>query len=113
MQTLKSYIHQFPEGDEITVWDNVYDIEFYCYNQENDAWDSAMMKLANKLNVVQVSSRGVTVDLTDLIERNLGNLKKAGLFISPDIDDIMDDMESILAGNVSENWFIKFVSCLR
>lgn len=112
--TLRAYLHKMEQGDEVTVWDNTYDIEVYFYNQEGDAWDSAMMKLASKLDVLDVSPNGgVTVDLTGLIERNLGNLRKANLFISLDIDDIMDDMEAILAGNVSENWLVKFVSCLK
>lgn len=109
--TLFDYIKQTPEGEEITVWDEVYDMETYFYNQEYDAWDKAMMGLAKKLNVVEVTSGGVVVDLYDLINRNVENI--SGLFYDPDIDSIMGSMESILAGNVSENWFDEFVSYLE
>jgi hypothetical protein len=109
--TLLDYIKQTPEGDEITVWDDTYDIEVYFYNESRDAWDKAMMKLASKLNVVEVGNDGVVVDLYELIERNLSNI--SGLFYNPDIEIIMDDMEAILAGNVSEEWLTEFINCLK
>lgn len=110
--TLKEYILQAPEGDEITVWDKDYDMEVYFYNQTDDAWDRAMMDLASKLNVVNVSDNGITVDLSDLIERNQPALEASDLFYDADVDAIMDDMENILAGGVSENWLVKFIDCL-
>ena len=108
--TLKEYLLQMPEGEEVTVWDNTYDMETYFYNQTGSAWDDAMMDLADKLNVVDVHNDGVVVDLYELIERNLSNI--SGLFYDPDVEIIMDDMESILAGNISEDWFDTFVHCL-
>lgn len=111
--TLKEYLMQTPEGEEITVWDDVYDIEVYFYNQIDDTWDKAMMDLANKLNVVEVQNDGVVVGLYELIERNIDNPEFKRLFIDIDTDAIMDDIETILAGNVSEGWFVKFVNCLR
>ena len=112
--TLFEYILSTPEDEEITVWDSVYDMETYFYNQENDAWDKAMLDLAKKLNVVEITSNGVTVDLYDLISRNIDNIRDSALFYDPDldVDEVMDDMENILAGNVSEFWFEAFVSCL-
>ena len=109
--TLLEFIKQFPEGEEITVWDDTYDLEVYFYNQSDDAWDRAMLDLASKLNVVEVHNDGVVVDLYELIERNLSNI--SGLFYEPDVDIIMDDMEAILAGSVSEDWFNTFVDCLK
>jgi len=111
--TLKEYILQTPKGDEITVWDDTYDIEVYFYNQISDVWDKAMMDLADMLNVVEIGNGGVVVDLYELIERNIDNPEFERLFIDVDTDAIMDDIESILAGNVSEGWFVKFVNCLR
>jgi len=110
---LSSIIKKSPKGDEITVWDDTYDIEVYFYNQENDAWDRAMMDLASKLNVVDMHNGGVTVDLYELIERNIPALEASGLFKICDTDVIMDDIESILAGYVSEDWLCEFVDCLR
>ena len=111
--TLKEYLMQTPEGEEITVWDNTYDIEVYFYNQNDDAWDDAMMNLADKLNIVEVRNDGVIVDLYELIDRNIDNPEFKRLFITVDTDTIMDDMESILAGYVSEEWLSDFANCLR
>lgn len=111
--TLKDYLIQTAEGEETAVWDNTYDIEVYFYNQIDDDWDKTMMDLASKLNVVAIRDGGVIVDLYDLMENNIDALTEADLFITTDVDDIMDDMESILAGYVSESWLRKFVDCLN
>lgn len=111
--TLLDYIKQTSKGEEITVWDDTYDIETYFYNESRDAWDKAMLKLASKLNVVDVNNDGVTVDLYDLIERNINNPKFKDLFIRVDVDSIMDDMMNILSGYVSEEWLTEFVNCLK
>lgn len=111
--TLKDYLLECPEGEEITVWDRDWDMEVYFYNQTDDAWDRAMMDLASKLNIVDVRNDGVIVDLYDLVERNNEALEASGLFYDPDTDAIMEDMDNILAGYVSEEWLEKFVSCLR
>lgn len=110
--TLYEYIQSTPEGEEITVWDNTYDIEVYFYNQDDSYWDHSMMDLAKKLNVVDVQNDGVIVDLYDLIERNIDVLDESGLFNICETDAIMDDMEAILAGYVSEDWLRKFVDTL-
>ena len=110
--TLLDFIKQTPEGEEITVWDDTCDLEVYFYNQSGDAWDRAMLDLASKLNVVEVRNDGVVVDLYELIERNIDNPEFDELFYVIDIDDIMYDMDAILAGNVSEDWFNTFVHCL-
>lgn len=111
--TLLEYIKTRPEGDEITVWDDTYDTEVYFYNQNDDAWDKAMMKLASKLDVLETHDDGVVVDLYELLDANIENLEKSNLFYDTDVDAIMDDIDSILAGNVSESWLIKFVDCLN
>lgn len=110
--TLLEYIRTCPEGDEITVWDNDWDMETYFYNQADDDWDRAMMKLASKLNVIEVQDDGVVVDFYDLIERNQPALEKSDLFYDTDVDAIMEDMDNILAGYVSEEWLSRFVDCL-
>lgn len=98
-------------GDEITVWDKTYDMEtYFCYTNNGDAWDNAMMDLAKLLNVVEERPNGVVVDFTGLIEPKTGDL--SDLFIDNDIDAIMDGLDLILAGNVSEKWLIKFVEIL-
>lgn len=98
-------------GDEVTVWDKDYDMETYFrYEKDGDAWDNAMMDLAKLLEVVETRSDGVVVDFTGLIEPKVDNL--SDLFIDNDIDAIMDELDLILAGNVGEKWFVKFVEIL-
>lgn len=103
--------------DEITVWDKDYDIESYFYGimsskDDLDAWDTAMVELSKLLDVVEISSDGVTVNLSEVIEKNINELKNANLFIRCDIDNIMSDIMSILSGNVPEEWLQKFVDVL-
>lgn len=104
--------------NEITVWDKNYDVEVYFYgifrNKDNlDDWDKAMVELSKLLVVVNYSPEGVTVNLSDVIEKNLQNLANADLFICCTLDAIMADIHSILAGYVSEEWLQRFVSVLK
>lgn len=106
-------INILDDGDEITVWDKDYDTEIYfCKDDNPDEWTKAINKIASELDVVKVGERAVVVNLGDLISKRLSILNKADLFIQCDIDSIMDDIESIFAGNVSENWMIKFADAL-
>lgn len=113
--TLYEYIKQ-TEDWEVTVWDKDYDIEVYFYKNDDeedlDSWDNSMEKFSKLLVVDNISSRGVTVNMSELIESKMENLKKAKLFIRTDIDSIMDDIEAIISGNVSETWLENFVSAL-
>lgn len=98
---------------ENTVWDKDYDVETYFYkNDEEDAWDKAMNDLAKLLTVVEVRKDGLIVNLSEVIENKLPDLKKADLFNVCVVDFIMDDIGNILAGNVSEEWLAKFVETL-
>lgn len=98
-------------GEEVTVWDKDYDMEtYFSYTKDGDDWDKAMMDLAKLLQVVENSSKGITVDFTGLIEPKVDNLKD--LFVDNDIDAIMDELDLILAGNVGEKWMTKFVEIL-
>ena len=101
-------------GDEVTVYDKDYDMEtYFSYTKDGDDWDKAMMDLAKLVQVTRfdpLDSLHVTVDFTGLIEPKTEELKD--LFIDNDIDSIMDDIESILAGNVSEKWLVDFVKAL-
>jgi len=111
--TLGEYIRQTDYGSEITVWDKDYDIEVYFDNYGDDAWANAMMTFADKLDIVRFDGKGgVTVNMSDVIERNINNPKFEDLFIDVDVDAIMDDMPAILAGNVSEEWLVEFADCL-
>lgn len=103
--------------DEVTVYDEDYDVEVYFYKhdyfEDLDKWDDAMDELAKMLTITSFHSNGaVSVNLSQLIESKMDNLKKAKLFKEYDIDFIMDDIERVISGNVPEEWLEKFVHAL-
>ena len=110
---LYDYLVTLEEGTELTVWDTDYDIESYFYNDEaDDDWQTSMLELAKLLDVIEIKERGVVVNLSEVIEKKLNELKEANLFIKCNIDSIMNDIQNILAGYVSEEWFKEFVDVL-
>ena len=110
---LYEYLTTLEEGTELTVWDKEYDMETYFYNDEaDDDWQTSMLELAKLLDVIEVKERGVVVNLSEVIEKKLNELKEADLFIKCNIDSIMNDIQNILAGYVSEEWFKEFVDVL-
>lgn len=112
--TLHEYLSLMGEGEELTVWDKDYDIETYFYSDRpDDSWSQSVWKLSEKLEIVKISTRGVTVNLSNVIQRYLDKLKAADLFIDCDVDTIMEDIQNILSGNVSEEWIEKFVAALE
>ena len=112
--TLYDYLKLMPEGEELTVFDKDYDMETYFYGgKPNDKWDKAMFNLSKLLTIEEIRNNGVTVNLSKIIENRIEELSNANLFIRCDIDSIMDDIDNILAGNVSENWMDEFVSILK
>lgn len=112
--TLYQYLKETEEGTEVAIWDIDYDIESYFYNDEDpeDRWQTAMLELAKKLDVIEIHKNSVEVNLSELIEKNIENLKEADLFIRCTTNSIMDDMQNILSGYISEEWFKKFVDVL-
>ena len=100
-------------GDEVTVVDKDYDMEAYFYyvsGKEADRWDKAMMKLAKVLDAKFLGNGHVEVNLSDLVESHIDKLK--GLFIHCEIDAIMEGMDLILSGYVSEHWMEEFATIL-
>lgn len=112
--TLFEYIRMNPEGAEITVFDSEYDIEIYFCNDTDDNWEwqTAMMKIAEKLEVVSFRDMGVVVNLSEVIRRNIHNSKFKDLFIRNNVGDIMYDIDNIFAGCVSESWLTEFADSL-
>ena len=111
--TLYEYLCQTRDW-ETTVWDKDYDVETYFYKTDDkDKWDKSMNKLAKLLTVLDFGKNGVTVNLSEVIEKKISKLKETDLFIKCDINNIMSCLDSILAGNVSEEWFEKFVCVLK
>lgn len=110
--TLYEYLQQTTDW-EVTVWDKDYDIETYFYKTDGkDRWDKAMNDLAKLLTISRFSKDGLVVNLAEVIKKKLPQLSEADLFIICKIEPIMDDIDNILAGYVSENWFEKFVEVL-
>lgn len=113
--TLHDYLVLMEDGYELTVWDKDYDIEVYFYNDDDDGdlWSKCMAELSKLLDVREIRSNGVIVNLSEVIENKLEALKNADLFIRCDIDSIMDDIENIISGYVSEEWMEIFVNVLK
>jgi len=114
--TLFDYLELTKDGEEITVTDKNYDTESYFYKYDPadaDSWSESVKKLSQLLTVQEVYSHAIAVNLSDIIEKKISELKKADLFIHCDIDSIMDDIDNILSGNVSEEWMEKFVNTLK
>lgn len=104
--TLYDYIKKSTDW-ETTVWDDVYDVEVYFYKPDDynnlDLWDKSMVELSKLLEVFAISKSGITVKLSKLIEDNFDKLKKKNIFqVWATVDDIMEDMNSIISGNVSD-----------
>lgn len=112
--TLYEYIKMMPEGEELTVWDKDYDIETYFYSdkEDNDRWQKSMLELSKLLTITEIRKDGLIVNLADVIEKNISKLEKADLFIYCDIDSIMEDIENIISGYVSEEWMEDFVKAM-
>jgi hypothetical protein len=110
--TLYEYLEQTMDW-EVTVWDKDYDIETYFYKTDGkDKWDKAMNDLAKLLTISRFSKDGLVVNLAEVIESKISELQKADLFIKCKIEPIMNDIDNILAGCVSEGWLEKFVEAL-
>lgn len=110
--TLYEYLENTNDW-EVTVWDKDYDMETYFYKTEGkDKWDKAMNDLAKLLTISRFGKDGLVVNLYEVIEKKIPQLEKADLFNVCKIDWIMNDLDAILAGNVSEDWFAEFVEVL-
>lgn len=111
---LYDYMSLTPDMKEITVWDNDYDIETYFYGgSPKDEWDTAIIELSKLLTVKRIENAGITVNFSEVIESRMEKLEAANLFIDCDIDLIMDNLNAIIAGNVSEEWLKEFVAALK
>lgn len=111
---LYDYIKLREKGAEITVYDKEYDMETYFYSDKpNDDWDKAIEDLSKILTVTKIIKDSVEVNFSELIELKMDNIKKADLFKECDIDEIMENLNYIIAGNVSEKWMCKFVEALK
>ena len=111
--TLYEYLQQTSDC-EVTVWDKDYDMETYFYKTDGkDRWDMAMDELAKLLTISQFNKGGLVVNLAEVIGKKLPQLETADLFIVCKIGAIMDCIDSVLAGNVSEEWLEGFVKVLK
>lgn len=112
---LYDYLKLMENGEELTVWDADFDTKVYFYadNYNNDAWNNAQLDLAKVLTIKKIHTNGVTVNLSEVIEKHMEDLYKSELFDDIiDIYDIITDINNILSGYVSEKWFKEFVEIL-
>lgn len=104
--------------DELTIHDKDYDTEFYYYgikgdnDKELDDWSKSLIKLSKHLEIEEIRKNEYDVNLSELIESKIEELVKADLFYECDIDDIIEDIDNIMAGFVSEDWMKKFVDII-
>ncbi len=104
---------------EVTVWDKDYDIEVYFYGIKDqqvpmDEWDKAKLELAKLLDVVEISWGSVEVNLAEVIERKMSEIKEADSFLTEcDVGDIISILANILTGCVSDKWHAKFAEVLK
>lgn len=112
---LRDYLNLMDEHDELTVFDNTYDTEFYFSPMpfSNSSWEKSMQELTKLLTITKIYEHGVAVNYTEIVEKKLKELEEADLFIHCDIDSIMCDMNNIMAGYVSEDWMEEFVNILK
>ena len=101
--TLYEYMQLNENGAEIEVHDVDYDIEWYFYNDPpKDKWQEAMLTIAKKLSVVETDDEIVTVNLSEVIKRNLDNGKFERMFVR----------DAFYFGYFSEEWLTKFANSL-
>ena len=115
--TLYEFMLTHQDIYELTVWDKEYDLEIYFYPDcinSSDKLDNAMCEIAKKLIIKSEDcSEGITVNLSEVIERNINNGVFENLFINNDLDSIMTDISGIFAGYVSEKWMLDFAESLK
>lgn len=117
--TLYEYLLKLEEDTEVTVHDAAYETETYFNNyfDEEVSWDNSMKELSKLLTIKKIvrctDTIYVTVNLSEVIESKINELKKSDLFIRCNVDSIMYDIDNIIAGYVSENWMKRFVDVLK
>lgn len=112
--TLCSYMSLVKDEEEIAVRDSEYDMEAYFYGgKPDDKWSEEMKNFSKKLSIKEIKKNGIVVNLSKVIERSLNEIQKTDLFNQNDLDSIMDSMEFVLSGGVSEYWLGEFVKCLK
>ena len=107
---LSEYLATCDSSTEVTVWDDVYDMETYFYNDPvNDDFDKAVSLIAQCVDVVdiveiaQIGLNGVTVDFWGAIEKSRQALIDSGFYPEgSSTENLMNDVAPILAGNLSE-----------
>lgn len=117
--TLYEYLLKLEEDTEVTVHDAVYEMEIYFNNyfDEEVSWDNSMKELSKLLTIKKIvrctDTIYVTVNLSEVVENKINELKKSDLFIRCNVDSIMYDIDNIMAGYVSEKWMKRFVNVLK
>ena len=104
-------------GKEITCIDTVYSVEWYAYvdDEISDNFDLGCQMIWEYLEIVGFvnSNAGfVMVDITSAIKEHMDEFKKAELFETDRVSDIVMNMNVIFSGYVSEDWMMKFAKII-
>lgn len=112
---LYDYLSLCEDGMEVTVWDKDWDMEthFYTPLNEEDDFEKAMKLIARCVDICEIKKKGVEVNFFDVIKKSKDALIKAGFYNdTQDEDDMMDDVDVILAGNLSEENTLKWAETI-
>ena len=111
---LSEYLATCDSSTEVTVWDDVYDMEMYFYNAPvDDDFDKAVSLIAQCVNIVEISENGVTVDFWGAIEQSRQALIDNGFYPEGSSTEyLMHDVDLILAGNLSEKTTLEWAQII-
>ena len=113
--TLYDYLLHCESDEEITVWDTDWDMETYFYTplNEEDDFHKAMKIVSQCVDVCEIRKNGVEVNFYDVIKKSRNALIAGGFYReNQDADDMMEDVDKILAGNLSEEDTLKWAEII-
>lgn len=116
MTTLYRYLRM--SENDFDTYDTKYDISVtVCYiDKEDDEYDKFCNGIIKKVNVVEINNNSLTVNWSELIERNMDKFKEftskhwyASCQYENDIDEFIyqwiKEIHGYMVGNVSEDFY--------
>lgn len=116
MTTLYEYLRM--SKNDFDTYDTKYDVSVTVgyIGKENDEYDKFCNGIIKKVNVVEVNNNSLTVNWSELIERNMDKFKEftskhwyASCQYENDIDEFIyqwiKEIHGYMVGNVSEDFY--------
>lgn len=116
MTTLYRYLRM--SKNDFDTYDTKYDVSVtVCYTEkEDDEYDKFCNGIIKKVNVVEINNNSLTVNWSELIERNMDKFKEftskhwyASCQYEDDIDEFIyqwiEEIHGYMVGNVSEDFY--------